>query len=349
MWFCSLFFSLLSALGASLAKSWVAEYAQVRHKPNAEDAYHRHRRYLGISSWRLPVVITTLPILLHTSFFLFSIGLVILLFGDYTPIGALTSILAAVAFILYVGTAAIPVLRPDCPYQTPVTTLLMYFTGGLFKNRHHIPPSLSDTSKAQLLLWLHYLCDGSGDVDQIITAIAGLGSSPDVQSVLHNSGFAIALCNRLSSADVQSNSQVLKAYLYAVLNLLSTGFPHLGTAEEQETKPVFLQLITKGGPLYNCGLLPVGVKVIATCIKARIALLYKLDTYEQIFDITIPLLLNSTTEGMYWQMLQEVYVLYLDTNTLTKLHGEDKLSQRKAYNDIHQRAKGKCTVVCINN
>jgi hypothetical protein len=347
MWFCSLFFSLLSALGASLAKSWVAEYAQVQHKPNAEDAYHRHRRYLGISSWRLADVITTLPILLHTSFFLFSVGLVILLFGDYTPIGALTLILTAVALILYLGTAAIPVLLPDCPYQTPVTMFLMHFAGGLFNSRHHIPPALSDTSKAQLLLWLHYLCDGSGDVDEIITAIAGLDPSPDVQSVLHNSSFAIALCDHLSSANVQPNSQVQKAYLYAVLNILSTGFPHLGTVEEQETKPAFLQLITKGGPLYDCGLLPVGVQEIAICIKARIVLIYRLDTYEQIFDITIPLLLNSTTEGMYRQMLQEVYVLHLDTttNTLAKLHGEHKLFQREAYNDIHQRAKGKYAFV----
>ncbi|KAF8802923.1 hypothetical protein BYT27DRAFT_7058061, partial [Phlegmacium glaucopus] len=62
LWFCSLTFSLLSALGASLAKSWIADYAQVQHKPNAEDAYQRHRRFLGISSWHLTDVITSLPI-----------------------------------------------------------------------------------------------------------------------------------------------------------------------------------------------------------------------------------------------------------------------------------------------
>ncbi|KAF8814781.1 hypothetical protein BYT27DRAFT_7028350, partial [Phlegmacium glaucopus] len=173
LWFCSLAFSLLSALGASLAKSWVADYARVQHKPNAEDAYHRHRRFLGISSWHLTDVITSLPILLHTAYFLFAFGLAIFLFGEYAPIGAITLVFTVVALILYLGTATVPVFRPDCPYQTPITTFLIRLAGWLFKTEQY-NPSLSDISKAQLLLWLHDICLGSAEMDQIIVAIAGL-------------------------------------------------------------------------------------------------------------------------------------------------------------------------------
>lgn len=101
LWFCSLSFSLLSALGASLAKSWVADYAQVQHKPNAEDAYRRHLQFLGISGWHLTDVITSLPIFLHISFFLFAFGLSILLLGEYTPVGAI-NLITVIALVLYI-------------------------------------------------------------------------------------------------------------------------------------------------------------------------------------------------------------------------------------------------------
>ncbi len=77
IWFCSLFFSLLGALGASLVTSWVAKYAQVELKDeikaNAKDAYHRHLRFLRmirlahgrfycITSDTSPYLILSLPL-----------------------------------------------------------------------------------------------------------------------------------------------------------------------------------------------------------------------------------------------------------------------------------------------
>jgi hypothetical protein len=55
--------------------------------------------------------------------------------------------------------------------------------------------------------------------------------------------------------------------------------------------------------------------------------------------------LKSAAGGIYQQMLQEAYLLHLDTNadTLAKLHGEQKLLRKKAYDAILQMAKGGCT------
>ncbi|PVF92525.1 hypothetical protein CPB86DRAFT_661039, partial [Serendipita vermifera] len=78
-WFVSLILSLLSALGASLAKGWVMQYASRASGVNASDACSRHCRFIGITRWHLQMIVQSLPILLHVAFFLFSAGLIILL------------------------------------------------------------------------------------------------------------------------------------------------------------------------------------------------------------------------------------------------------------------------------
>ncbi|KDR84506.1 hypothetical protein GALMADRAFT_715861 [Galerina marginata CBS 339.88] len=350
LWFCSLFFSLLSALGASLAKSWVADYAQVQHKPNAEDAYHRHLRFLGISSWHLTDIVTSLPILLHIAFFLFGFGLAILLFGDYVPIGAITLVLTVVALMLYLGTATVSVFYPDCPYQTPLTTFLIRLLAWILKSKQQTL-SLSNISKAQLLLWLHDICLGSTEMDQVIIAIAGLDQSPDVQDVLHHSRFAETLCDGLSSVNTQpamvANMLSLKAYFYVILHLLRTGFPHIGDDNEQYVKSLLVQLVTQGGPLYDCSSLPADFQEVAICIKAQILLCYPEIPRDQVFKITIPLYLKSVTQEAHQKMLQEVHLLGLATNqkVLSQLHGEQKMLRFNAYKQVEEMAKENNAIV----
>jgi len=354
IWFCSLFFSLLSALGASLAKSWVAEYAEVEFKPeikaNAEEAHRRHLRFLGISNWHLTDFIMSLPILLHTAFFFFAIGLSVLLLGDDKAIGIIISALTAVTLILYLGAVAVPLVYADCPYQTPITTFLIRFAGILVKSEHRTSPSVTHACKAQLLLWLFDLCDKSTEIERAITAIAGLDPSPDTQDKLHSSSFAYQLCHHLSRTDPDSNSPMLKAYLYAILQLLRTGFPRLGSLEEHKVRPSLIKLVDEGGLLHNCDSLAMGVQEIAICIKARIVLLYELRSHERVFNVTIPSLLHSTTDKTCHQMLQEVHVLHLGPNaiTLKKLHGENTLVQKQTYYEI-EKMEGKCSSFTINH
>ena len=212
LWFCSLFFSLVSALGASLGKSWLAEYAQIRCKSNAKDAYERHRRYIGISKWHLVDVLTFLPILLHNAFLLFACGLIILLFGDNKVIGAIILVLTTVAFALYLGTATASFVDPDCPFRTPLTKFLARIKAWLFNSKYGISQERYMSSKGEMLLWLHDYCHESADIDQIMPAIAGLNIKS--QQMFHNSGLAMTMRDRLCSADF--NPDFLKVYYYTI-------------------------------------------------------------------------------------------------------------------------------------
>jgi len=201
---------MVSALGASLGKSWLAEYAQIQRKPNAKDAYERHRRYLGLSKWHLVDVITFLPILLHISFLLFACGLVVILFGDNKAIGAIILGLTAVAFIFYLGTALAPLASSDCPFKTPLTGFLVSVKYRLLGRKEARSEGISEASTAEMLLWLHDLCYGSADIDHIIPAIAGLDR--ETQLVFRNPRFEKTLLSRLFNEDF--NPQFLKGYLH---------------------------------------------------------------------------------------------------------------------------------------
>ncbi|KAJ7440967.1 hypothetical protein FB451DRAFT_1058475, partial [Mycena latifolia] len=78
LWFSSLMFSLMSALGASLAKGWVTQFSSSVSGSSWGDAAQHCRRFRGLKRWHLKLIVQCLPILIHIAFFLFSIGLVVL-------------------------------------------------------------------------------------------------------------------------------------------------------------------------------------------------------------------------------------------------------------------------------
>ncbi|KAJ7819971.1 hypothetical protein B0H13DRAFT_1661112, partial [Mycena leptocephala] len=80
LWFTSLIFSLVSALGASVAKGWVTQFSSTVSGSSWPDASLHCQRFRGLERWHLKLIIQFLPILIHIAFFLFAAGLIILLF-----------------------------------------------------------------------------------------------------------------------------------------------------------------------------------------------------------------------------------------------------------------------------
>ncbi|KAJ6536832.1 hypothetical protein B0H19DRAFT_1317144, partial [Mycena capillaripes] len=101
LWFSSLMFSLMSALGASLAKGWVTQFCSTISGSNWGDAKQHCSRYRGFGRWHLHLIVQCLPILIHIAFFLFSIGLVVLLFCDDQAIGIFICVLTVLVALLY--------------------------------------------------------------------------------------------------------------------------------------------------------------------------------------------------------------------------------------------------------
>ncbi|PPR00955.1 hypothetical protein CVT24_000262 [Panaeolus cyanescens] len=125
--FVSLTFSLVGAFGTILAKGWVSQFIPVSAGLPMDDACNRHRRFFGDDQRHLRTVITTLPITLHIAFYLFFGGLVTLLFQDDPRIAVVVTALIAATMLLYLGCSMRPILNPQSPFRTPLSSLLPIF------------------------------------------------------------------------------------------------------------------------------------------------------------------------------------------------------------------------------
>ncbi|KAK0483034.1 hypothetical protein EDD18DRAFT_1084510, partial [Armillaria luteobubalina] len=82
LWFVSLTLSLITALVAVLVKQWLHQYISVISDILPRDRGSiRQYRYIGLTTWQVPMIIGFLPVLLHISLGLFFAGLSIYLFA----------------------------------------------------------------------------------------------------------------------------------------------------------------------------------------------------------------------------------------------------------------------------
>ncbi|KAJ7643055.1 hypothetical protein DFH06DRAFT_934261, partial [Mycena polygramma] len=124
LWFSSLMFSLMSALGASLAKGWITQFSSSVSGSTWADASLHCQRFGGLRRWHLKLIIECLPILIHIGFFLFSIGLVILLFQDDLAIGIVICAITGVILALYASSSVHSAFSSDSPFRTPVSGMV---------------------------------------------------------------------------------------------------------------------------------------------------------------------------------------------------------------------------------
>ena len=123
LWVFSLTFALVVALLSILAKQWLVEYDS-RMRSQATSSRRWTWRHLvfnaGLTKWKLDAFIMSLPLLLHTSLFLFLIGL-----ANYfieTDIGSSILVLIATGITLafYIAATLLPLWYPECPWRTPL-------------------------------------------------------------------------------------------------------------------------------------------------------------------------------------------------------------------------------------
>ncbi|RPD65284.1 hypothetical protein L226DRAFT_440192, partial [Lentinus tigrinus ALCF2SS1-7] len=101
-WFSSLVISLAAALITILAKQWVNYLlAGLSPVPNM-GARRRQYRIDGMHKWKLPTVISILPIFLHVSLLLFFVGLVEFVWDLNELVGNIAAALVATTSILYI-------------------------------------------------------------------------------------------------------------------------------------------------------------------------------------------------------------------------------------------------------
>jgi hypothetical protein len=124
----ALIFSLSAALLATLVQQWVRDYMHVFQRYSDPLKSARIRQYLheGCEGWYMPVVAEAVPGLLHTSVFLFFIGLGDFVLNINTAVGLSTTIPIGIIGLLYIFTTFAPVIYPQSPYQNSFSGLIWY-------------------------------------------------------------------------------------------------------------------------------------------------------------------------------------------------------------------------------
>ncbi|KAL1750076.1 hypothetical protein FB107DRAFT_224493 [Schizophyllum commune] len=121
-WFLSLIFSLLAAFGAVVVRQWLQEYENDITGPPKRRALVRHYRRVGLKLYKVHLIVPILPMLLHVSLLLFFVGLTLYVRqSDRSMSNGIIALTAAI-YLVYLGTNLMPVIRPECPYRSPLST-----------------------------------------------------------------------------------------------------------------------------------------------------------------------------------------------------------------------------------
>ncbi|TFK63818.1 hypothetical protein BDN72DRAFT_775447 [Pluteus cervinus] len=138
-WFLSLVLSLTSVLIGILCLQWLREYERPVAMSFKDKLCYRQVRYDGLIAWKVPQIMTCLPLLLEIALILFFIGVAELLWdrNHTVAIVVIVPITCSISFLL--ATTFLPVFQAliirlqnswrvcfptQCPYKSPLSWLV---------------------------------------------------------------------------------------------------------------------------------------------------------------------------------------------------------------------------------
>ena len=133
LWLLSLVISLTCALLATLLQQWARKYNTVTQPRLGPDMRVRMHAFFseGVEKFLLPWVVETLPTLLHLSLYLFFSGLVVLLWNINLTMFGLVLSWVGICTVLYGCFTFMPIICPDSPYHTPLSSLAWFVVTGI--------------------------------------------------------------------------------------------------------------------------------------------------------------------------------------------------------------------------
>ncbi|KAK0213178.1 hypothetical protein DFS33DRAFT_1248862 [Desarmillaria ectypa] len=125
LWFTSLSLSLTTALFAVLTKQWIHRYMSVPSGTPRDRCRVRQFRYIGLQQWHVAFIIGLLPVLMSISLTVFLVGLVVFIVPLHVPIASVVGAITFISFSAYIVTNFLPIFYPSCPYETPLSQILL--------------------------------------------------------------------------------------------------------------------------------------------------------------------------------------------------------------------------------
>ncbi len=128
VWFLSLVLSLTCALIATLLQQWTRRYRQIIQRNHAPHVRAHIREYFSRGARKFGIfgLVETLPFLLLLSVLLFFAGLVVFAFPANHIVAHITLAIVGFCIFLYISLTLMPLIFHDCPYYTPLTSVLWF-------------------------------------------------------------------------------------------------------------------------------------------------------------------------------------------------------------------------------
>ncbi len=124
LWVVSLVTSLVVALSAVLVKQWLHRYMTFPSGTPGLRSHIRQFRFMGLEKWRVRIIIGMLPIIMHISLMLFLAGFALFYVQLRASLAWAVGTITVLVCVLYLVSNTIPIIFPQCPYQTPLTDFI---------------------------------------------------------------------------------------------------------------------------------------------------------------------------------------------------------------------------------
>ncbi|KAG9082658.1 hypothetical protein FRC06_004907 [Ceratobasidium sp. 370] len=127
-----------------LAKQWCYYFLYARTGDAISQAEQRQKRYDGLTKWRMQGILEQLPVLMHLSLALFSVGLVLYLWSINIVVATIVTGVSLGALSFYLGTTLVPVKVEFCPFKTPQAVYTRAAIDALFKYKPIVQTAISN-------------------------------------------------------------------------------------------------------------------------------------------------------------------------------------------------------------
>ena len=130
LWFLSLTLSMATALVCILCMQWLREFTTDAARSHKNAIAFRQMRFEGLLAWKVPLILSLLPIFLKFSLVLFFAGVLELLWARNYVVGLTVSVVSGAVMFFRVRTTILPAFQylfttdlnlrvVQCPYKSP--------------------------------------------------------------------------------------------------------------------------------------------------------------------------------------------------------------------------------------
>ncbi|KAG8914107.1 hypothetical protein FRC00_000849 [Tulasnella sp. 408] len=134
----SLAFAIISSFLAVLGRQWLVYYRKRSGGGPEKQRWEQLKRFLGAERWQLePILDDVLPSLLQTGLIIFCVSLILYLRHLSPPISVIVGIPMYIGLAFFIGSAICTVQDKFCPFQSPLSHLIIW-------SARTIPPAIRD-------------------------------------------------------------------------------------------------------------------------------------------------------------------------------------------------------------